>query len=64
MRPKEIRSNVLTLEEEPNVVAFRRRKLLPLDDGLYALQPTLPHLTHSSLHRCLQRHGTARLPQG
>jgi len=29
---------------------------------LYALQPTLPHLTHSSPHRCLQRHGISRLP--
>jgi hypothetical protein len=37
--------------------------LLPLDDCLYALQPTLPHLTRSSLHRCLQRHGISRLPQ-
>ena len=37
--------------------------LLPLDDCLYALQPTIPHLTRSSLHRCLQRHGIARLPE-
>ena len=29
---------------------------------MYALQPTLPHLTRSSLHRCLQRHGISRLP--
>jgi len=43
-------------------VAFRRHTLLPLDDCLYALQPTLPHLTRSSLHRCLQRHGISRLP--
>ena len=40
-------------------VAFRRHTLLPLDDCLYALQPTIPHLTRSSLHRCLQRHGIA-----
>ena len=26
------------------------------------LQPTLPHLTRSWLHRCLQRHGISRLP--
>lgn len=39
------------------MVAFRRYTLLPLDDCLYALQPTIPHLTRSSLHRCLQRHG-------
>ncbi|RWF38107.1 MAG: IS481 family transposase, partial [Mesorhizobium sp.] len=43
-------------------VAFRRYTLLPLDDCLYALQPTIPHLTRSSLHRCLQRHGISRLP--
>jgi transposase InsO family protein len=36
--------------------------LLPLDDCLYALQATIPHLTRSSLHRCLQRHGIGRLP--
>src|SRR5215218_4122858 len=60
--PKEPRSTVLSLEEEAVVVAFRRHTLLPLDDCLYALQATIPHLTRSSLHRCLQRHGIARLP--
>jgi transposase InsO family protein len=61
--PKEPRSTVLSVEEEAVVVAFRRHTLLPLDDCLYALQPTVPHLTRSSLHRCLQRHGISRLPQ-
>jgi transposase InsO family protein len=28
----------------------------------YALQATIPHLTRSSLHRCLKRHGISRLP--
>ena len=37
--------------------------MLPLDDCLYALQPAIPHLTRSSLHRCLRRHGISRLPQ-
>src|SRR3984957_15236589 len=60
--PKEPRSTVLSVEEEAVVVAFRRHTLLPLDDCLYALQATLPHLTRSSLHRCLQRHGISRLP--
>jgi transposase InsO family protein len=60
--PREPRSTVLSLEEEAIVVAFRRHTLLPLDDCLYALQPTIPHLTRSSLHRCLQRHGISRLP--
>lgn len=60
--PKEPRSTVLSEEEEAVVVAFRRHTLLALDDCLYALQPTIPHLTRSSLHRCLQRHGISRLP--
>lgn len=63
MGPKTLRSTVLSVEEEATVVAFRRRTLLPLDDCLYALQPTIPHLTRSSLHRCLQRHGISRLPE-
>ncbi|SFU96361.1 hypothetical protein SAMN04488527_15511 [Aliiroseovarius crassostreae] len=50
------------MEDEAVIVAFRRHTLLPLDDCLYALQPTIPHLTRSSLHRCLQRHGISRLP--
>jgi len=36
---------------------------LLLDDCLYALQATIPHLTRSSLHRCLQRHGISQLPK-
>src|SRR5215217_6119805 len=61
--PKEPRSTVLSREEEAIIVAFRRHTLLPLDDCLYALQATIPHLTRSSLHRCLQRHGMSRLPE-
>jgi len=48
---------------EAIIVAFRKHTLLPLDDYLYALQATIPHLTRSSLHRCLQRHGISRLPE-
>jgi transposase InsO family protein len=61
--PKEPRSTVLSTEEEAIIIAFRRHTLLPLDDCLYALQATIPHLTRSSLHRCLQRHGISRLPE-
>jgi transposase InsO family protein len=61
--PREPRSTVLSIEEEAIVVAFRQHALLPLDDCLYALQATIPHLTRSSLHRCLQRHGIGRLPE-
>src|ERR1700748_2522896 len=60
--PKQAKSTVLSVGEEAVIVAFRRHTLLPLDDCLYALQPTIPHLTRSSLHRCLQRHGVGRLP--
>lgn len=35
---------------------------MPLDDYLYALQSTIPHLMRSSLHRCLQCNGIAWLP--
>jgi len=61
--PKEPKSTVLSVEEEAIIVAFRRHTLLALDDCLYALQPTIPHLSRSSLHRCLQRHGISRLPE-
>jgi transposase InsO family protein len=61
--PKAAKSTSLSVEDEAIVVAFRRHTLLPLDDCLYALQPTIPHLTRSSLHRCLQRHGISRLPE-
>jgi transposase-like protein len=61
--PKTLRSSVLTIEEEAMIVAFRKHTLLPLDDCLYALQATIPHLTRSSLHRCFQRHGIGRLPE-
>ena len=44
------------------MVVFRRHTLLPQDDCLYALQPSIPHLTRSELHRCLQRRGISWLP--
>lgn len=62
MGPKVPRSTVLSTEEETLIVAFRRHTLLPLDDCLYALQATIPHLTRSALHRLFQRHGISRLP--
>ncbi len=53
MGPKKVRSTVLTAAEEAIIVAFCRHTLLPLDDCLYGLQPTIPHLTRSALHHCL-----------
>ncbi len=62
MGPKAPRSTVLTPADKAMAVAFRRHTLLPLDDCLYALQATIPHLTRSSLHRLFQRHDISRLP--
>jgi hypothetical protein len=62
MGPTSPRSTTLSADEEALIVAFRKKTLLPLDDCLYALQETIPHLTRSTLHRCLKRHGISRLP--
>ncbi len=43
--PKDAKSTVLNLDKEAMIVAVRRHTLLPLDDCLYALQPTIPQLT-------------------
>lgn len=45
------------------IVAVRKHTLLPLNDGLYILQATIPTLTCSSLRCCLERHGISRLPE-
>ena len=63
MGPKEVRSSVQSPEEEAIIVALRRRRPLPLDDCRYGLQPTFPHLTRTSSHRCRTRHGISRLPE-
>jgi transposase-like protein len=63
MGPVNPKSTVLTEIEEAIVVEFRRRTLLPLDDVLGCLRETIPALSRSALHRCLQRHGISRLPK-
>lgn len=55
-------STVLTPLQEAAIVLFRQQTLLPLDDCLYALQESIPHLSRSALHRCLRRHGISCLP--
>ncbi len=62
MGPRERRSTVLTPVEEAMIVAFRQRTMLPLDDVMGCLRDSIPNLTRSSLHRCLERHGISRLP--
>ena len=63
MGPSAPHSTVLTAIEEAMIVEFRRRTLLPLDDVLGCLRNSIPKLTRSSLHRCLERHGISRLPE-
>lgn len=60
--PSEPRSTILSETEEAAFVALRRHTLLPLDDCLYGLRPSIPHLPRSAPHTCLQRHGASRLP--
>ena len=63
MGSRERRSTVLSPTEEAAIVALRVQARLPLDDVYIALKDVIPHLTRSSLHRCLQRHGISRLPK-
>ena len=63
MGPKKIKSTLFSEAEEEAIVAFRKMTELPLDDVLYSLQETIPHLSRSSLHRCLKRHGCSILPK-
>jgi hypothetical protein len=53
---------VLSIEREAIILTFRQQTLLPLDDCLDALQKSIPGLTRSFLHPCLQRNGISRLP--
>jgi hypothetical protein len=62
MGPKHPCSTVLRQEEEALIVEFRKHTLLPLDDGWYALQATIPHVTRAARHRCLTRQGITRVP--
>ena len=61
--PKEPKSTAFAFKEEAVIVAFRVHTLMCLDDCLHSLQATIPHLTRSSPHCCLQRHGISRLPE-
>lgn len=63
MGPKQQRSSTHSGIEEAAIVALRVQARLPLDNVFVALKDVIPHLTRSSLHRCLQRHGISRLPK-
>src|SRR5215203_2351002 len=55
MGPTRPHSTVLSDVEEAVVVAFRRRTLLPLDDGLGCLRESFGILSRSALHRSMPR---------
>ena len=57
------RSTVLTEAQEVLIVEFRQRTLLPLDELLGCLRGSIPALSRSALHCCLQRHSISRLPR-
>ncbi len=60
--PSEPRSTILTEAQEAAVVALRRHTLLPLDDCLYALQPSIPPDAICVAPLSGTRHGNSRLP--
>ena len=51
--PKDLKSTMLSIEDEAVIMDFRRHTPLPFAHCLHALQAAAPHLTRSSLHRCL-----------
>lgn len=63
MGTKQLGSTVLSALEERIIVEFRTRFGFGLDDLFIALKDEMPHLSRSSLHRCLKRHGISRLPK-
>lgn len=63
MGPKVRRSSVLSAEDEAKIAELRRSAMLPLDDLLGRLRESVPKLSRSALHRCLQREGISRLPR-
>ena len=56
-------NSVLTEDEEIVICTARRKTWLALDDLLDHLQPAIPKLTRSNLHRCLKHHGISRVPE-
>lgn len=56
-------NSVLTPEEDTLICQVRQKTWLPLDDLLDHLQPLIPKLTRSNLHRCLQYYGISRVPE-
>lgn len=56
------RQSVLNPLERQIICELRRQLKLPLDDVFKLLKSSIPKLTRSNLHRCLQYYGLSRLP--
>lgn len=52
---------MLSLHDEALIVALRRCFLLRLDDCLRLAEHFVPHVTRSTLYRCVRKHGLARM---
>ena len=61
--PQEPRPKSLSKAEEAACVYFRTTTQLSLDDCLYSLQESIPHLKRSNLHRLFQKYGISTLPK-
>ena len=61
--PQDPRSKSLSKLEEAVCVYFRTKTELPLDDCLFSLQESIPHLKRLNLHRVFQNHGISTLPK-
>jgi transposase len=62
MGPRDRASQHPSQEQEHLAIALRKQGHLSLDDLMGQSLETAPKLSHSALHRCLQRHGISRQP--
>jgi hypothetical protein len=62
MGPKNPVSTVFTLSEEATIILYRKYTRLTLDETLVRLRPMMPHLSRSSLQRCLKRYEVNKIP--
>jgi hypothetical protein len=62
MGPKNPVSTAFALPEEGAIVLYRKYTRLTLDETLLRLRAIIPHLSRSSLQRCLRRYGVNKIP--
>jgi transposase InsO family protein len=56
-------NSVLTIEEDWLICETRKKTWFPLDELYSLLKLTIPKLTRSNLHRCLQFYNLSRVPE-